>query len=301
MEEPRGKWLSLEEAAAIVKNGDVVGIGGSTFYRRPMAVIRELVRRRVRNLTLVVLTVGMETDLLVGAGCVEHIRSSYFGSESLGLAPQVRRRAENGDILITQETELTLAKGLRAARDRVGFMPVHGLLDTDLMEIRPDLQLVRCPYTDTSYVAVPPISIDVALLHAPLADEAGNAYLGGHPGLDPALAATAKNCVLSAERIVSSEEVARAGVDLRGDSVSILLEAPYGAHPTSCYPSYSADVAHLLEYTEYCRRGEFSKYLREYVLDSDRLNGYLQKVGAELEKGFSVPEGQMSKLVDMSR
>ncbi|MDH7479210.1 MAG: CoA-transferase, partial [Syntrophomonadaceae bacterium] len=117
MEDTRSKRYSLEEAASIVKNGDVVGIGGSTFYRRPMAVIRELVRRRVRNLTLVVLTVGLETDLLVGAGCVEHIRSSYFGSESLGLAPQVRSRAENGDILITQETEITLAKGLRAARD----------------------------------------------------------------------------------------------------------------------------------------------------------------------------------------
>ena len=116
---------SLEEAAKLVKTGDVVGLGGMTMYRRPVAFVRELLRRsdRPTDLTLLCFTAGYESDLLVGAEMVSHTRSCYFGLEAFGLAPMFTQAANLGDIRVIEETESSLAMGIRAKMAGVGFMP----------------------------------------------------------------------------------------------------------------------------------------------------------------------------------
>src|SRR5262245_36975735 len=89
MARPYGNWISLEEAAALVSDGQTIALGGMTVYRRPVGFVKALLRRdpRPRDLTLLCFTAGYESDLLIGAGCVSTVRSVYFGLESFGLAP----------------------------------------------------------------------------------------------------------------------------------------------------------------------------------------------------------------------
>ena len=123
------QWLSPAAAAALVQNGQTVALGGFTIYRRPVAFVRELLRRdpRPKDLTLLCFTAGFESDLLVGAGCIKTMRTVYFGLEFVGFAPMFTEKANRGEIDICEETESSLAMGLRARMAGVGFMPSTAL------------------------------------------------------------------------------------------------------------------------------------------------------------------------------
>src|SRR5262245_37403402 len=168
------RQLSLTEAAALVKPGDVLALGGMTLYRRPVAFVYELLRRldRPTDLTLLCFTAGYESDLLIGAGCVSRVRSCYVGLEIFGLAPMFTA-AKNLDVV--QESEASLAYGLRATMAGVGFMPSLAWLGTDMLALRPDVKTVSDPYTGEELVAFPAIGCDFAVVHALVADRAGNA------------------------------------------------------------------------------------------------------------------------------
>src|SRR5262249_39219033 len=148
------RQISLQEAAALVKPGQTLALGGMTLYRRPVAFVRELLRRdpRPSDLTLLCFTASYESDLLVGAGCVSHVRSCYFGLEIFGLAPMFTAAAT---LDVIQETEASLAAGLRATMAGIGFMPALGWLGTDLMTLRPDVKTVIDPYSGEELVAFP--------------------------------------------------------------------------------------------------------------------------------------------------
>ena len=130
------KLASLAEAAALVRDGDTLALGGMTLYRRPVAFVRALLQQESppRDLTLLCFTAGFESDLLVGAGLVERVRTCYFGLESFGLAPMFTQAATAGTLAVVEETEASLAFGLRATLARVGFMPGRGWLGTDLVK-----------------------------------------------------------------------------------------------------------------------------------------------------------------------
>jgi glutaconate CoA-transferase, subunit A len=253
------KRLSLDEAAALIRDGETLALGGMTLYRRPAAFARALARRPVRTLTLISFTAGYECDLLVGAGCVGAVRSCYFGLEAFGLAPMFTSR--DADITVVEETEATLACGLRATIGRLSFYPTQALFGTDILNVRPDITSVACPYTGRQLLAVPPLLVDTAVLHVPLADSTGNAVLGGEHAVDRELALAAHQVILTAERIVPTEIVAAAGVDILGLRVAAVVHCPTGAHPTSCWPAYPLDGDHLLRYLDACAAGHFDRYL----------------------------------------
>jgi glutaconate CoA-transferase subunit A len=252
------KLVSLDDAASLVTPGTVLGVGGMTLYRRPLAFVRALLRVGVADLTLVALTCGYESDLLVGAGCVRRVRTCYFGLETAGLAPMFTRWAGAGRIEVVEETEASLAFGLRATLAGVGFMPGRGWLGTDLPRVRPDVKTVDNPYSNETYVAFPAFHVDVAAIHAVAADRLGNARLGGNLALDREMALVAGQVVVTAERVVDRLE---APADLMGVTVTAVVEAPRGAWPTSCAPVYGVDVEELLDYVEACAAGRFEAYL----------------------------------------
>jgi glutaconate CoA-transferase subunit A len=175
------KRASLAEAVQLVRDGDVLALGGMTLYRRPVAFVRELLRRDTppRDLTLLCFTAGLESDLLVGAGLVSRVRSCYFGLEAFGLAPMFTKLATAGEVQVIEETEASLAFGLRATLAGVSFMPGQGWLGTDLPRVRPDVKVIDDPYGSGQYVAFPAIPCDVAVIHALRADRSGNAHIGG--------------------------------------------------------------------------------------------------------------------------
>lgn len=272
------KTISLSDAVALVKPGHTLALGGMTLYRRPVAFVRELLRanglplsrwgssRRERGaggegLTLLCFTASYESDLLVGAGLVQRIRTCYFGMEAFGLAPMFTQAANLGEIEILEETEASLAFGLRATLADVGFMPGRGWLGTDLLKLRPDVKTVTDPYSGETLMAFPAIRCDVAVLHALKADRAGNAVLGGNLGVDVELALAADTVVITAEEIV--ERLERA--DVAGLTVAAVAPAPRGAWPTSCHPLYPMDGLEILKYTEACNAEAFDDYLADVL------------------------------------
>ena len=255
------KVVSLAEAAALVQSGQTLALGGMTLYRRPVAFVLELLRRqpRVQALTLLAFTASYESDLLIGAGVIKRIRTCYCGLEAFGLAPMFTRAANLGELEIQEESEASLAFGLRAALAGVGFMPGRGWVGTDLLRLRPDVRTVRDPYSGEELAAFPAIHPDVAVVHALQADSAGNAVVGGNPGVDLELAAAARLVIVTAEEIVG--RLGRA--DIVAPFVSAVAAASRGALPTSCHPLYPVAGGEILRYIEACAAEGFEAYLQE--------------------------------------
>jgi glutaconate CoA-transferase subunit A len=238
-----------------------------TLYRRPVAFVQAMLDTKVTDLTLLCLTCGFESDLLVGAGRVRRVRTCYFGLEGFGLAPMFTQRATAGELEVVEETEASLAFGLRATLAGVNFMPSLAWLGTDLPQVRPDVKVVQDPYSDQVYTAFPALEVDTAVLHAPVADRWGNARLGGNLALDRELAMTASQVVVTAEQVVDR----LAGpLELPGIRVTAVVEAPRGAWPTSCYPAYPLDGEELLDYVKACASGRFDDYLTRFCENPNR-------------------------------
>jgi glutaconate CoA-transferase subunit A len=257
------KRLSLDEAAALLSDGETLALGGMTLYRRPVAFVRALLRRDPSpgGLTLLAFTAGYESDLLVGAGLVRRVRTCYFGLEAFGLAPMFTQAANDGALELVEETEASLAFGLRAALAGVGFMPGQGWLGTDLLKVRPDVRVIEDPYTAQEVVAFPAIGCDLAVVHALRADREGNAVLGGNLAVDAELVMVADRTVVTAEEVV---ERLPGPVDLSGIAVAGVVEAPRGAWPTSCHPLYPVAGGEILRYSGTCPEG-FADYLRGFL------------------------------------
>ncbi len=261
---PHDRRLSLREAAALVRDGDTLALGGNMLYRRPVAFVYELLRcpNPPRQLTLLAFTAAYAADLLVGAGCVRQTRTCYFGLEAFGFAPMFTQAANRGALDVLEETEASLAFGLRATLAGVGFLPSTAWLGTDLLRLRPDVQTVRDPYSGQELVAFPAVQPDVAVIHALVADRRGNAQLNKNLGIDPELAMATPTVIITAERVVERLE---ADVHIPGPMVTAVVEVPRGAWPTSCYPQYPIAGGELLRYVETCAEDRFGAYLQDVL------------------------------------
>lgn len=268
-----GKVIDLADAPALVVDSAVVAIGGNSQSRKPMAMIRQLIRAGRRDLELVTFLGSIDVDLLLAAGSVRLVRAGYVGFDLLGLAPH--HTACPADLLRV-ETEASIVHGLQATTSHVPFLPARGVVATDVLAARPDVRLVTCPYTGEELVAWPAISVDVALLHVAVADVDGNALLTGAPVLDHLLSEAAAATVVSAERIVPRGQLpGPAGI--RADRVTAVVHAPGGAHPTGCFPRYRIDLPFLATFAdgtvdggddphlELVRTETESDYLRRHV------------------------------------
>jgi len=256
------KVITLNEAAALVRTGNTLALGGMTLYRRPVTYVRELLRTDVCDLTLLCFTASYESDLLVGAGRVKAVRTCYFGMEAFGLAPMFTRCATDGRLRVIEESEGSLAFGLRATLAGVGFMPGPGWIGTDMLKVRPDVKVIDDPYTGKPVATFPAVACDVAVIHAPIADRGGNARLGGNLAIDRELSMTARHVIVTAEEIV---DALNAPVDIGQTFTTAVVHAPRGAHPTSCHPLYPVDGAEIMRYIDACAAEQFDRYLRDLL------------------------------------
>lgn len=254
------KRQSLAEAASRVHDGHTIGLGGLTIYRRPIAFAQALIRRSrpPRDLTLLTFTAGLAADQLVGAGLVSRVRTCYFGLEIFGLAPMFSAAANEGALQIIEESEASLANGLRAVLAGVGFLPSQAWQGTDMFRLRPDVQQVTDPYSGRQLTAFPAINCDVAVIHVLKADPSGTSVLGGNPTVDRELAAVAKTTIITAEEIVDHFDEQ---IDIPGQDVATVVHCPRGAWPTSCYPLYPIDGEEILRYISACNQNEFQAYI----------------------------------------
>lgn len=225
--------------------GSIVALGGSGLDRKPLALVRTLLKRGATQVHALAVVGGPEIDLLIAAGTLRELTYAYVGLELAGLAPHFRRAREAGALRFHEWSEQTLLLGLEAAVRRLPFLPTRAALGSGLPAINEQFQLFAAPFTGETLLAVPALRPDLALIHVTEADPAGNARIAGDRHADVLLSRAACATVVSAERVV---ERLAGPADLLACDVAAVVEAPGGAEFTGCYPLYPPDLAAVLAY-----------------------------------------------------
>lgn len=280
------KLATLAEAAALVHDGDHLALSGFAIARNATAFAHELIRRRARDLTVSAAVLGMEADLLVGAGCVRHVIYGGGSLDRFGQLGRVNEAIESRRITFEYTSSLALTFRYLAAGLGIPFLPTRSLLGSDLLPPLVERGIAReseDPFTRERVVLLRALRPDVAVLHAQAADADGNArVLGPRWDNDEAVAAAERVVVVADEIVPTAEIRAEPELTLVPDfRVSAVVHVPFGAHPTSVYRRYDHDAEHLVAYAEASRtQGAFDRYLADYVLDADHAT-YLERVGGE--------------------
>ncbi|UCC60598.1 MAG: CoA transferase subunit A [Dehalococcoidia bacterium] len=271
----------LGDIKKIIKDGDKVAVGGSWLGGHPMAIIREIIRSNIKNLTAITVVGSIDIDLLVGAGCLSRLMFSFVSMEAFGLAPNFRRAIEKEGLPYDEITGLAVIIGLEAGGRNMPFLPYRGPFGSDLVKYRPEFyKEIKCPFTGEALIAAAAIVPDVAIIHATRADHTGNVQIEGTSGTDVEMMRAAKKRIVSVEEIVSPEEIRRNPYKTKIPKfqVDMVIEAPMGAHPCACAPSYVFDPWHIMQYMQAAASPEtFQQYLDHYVKKPEW--EYLEAIG----------------------
>ena len=276
------------EAAAQVRDGMTIIVGGFVTANHPMPVVRELIKRGARDLTVIgSATAGLEIDLLIGAGCVRKLIAPYVGAELYApIGNCFRAAAESKEIEVWECSEYILYAGLQARAMGQEFMAWRGGVGTSIPELNPDLVVFTSPLGDgKEYLAVPAIGADWGFFHAGWADVYGNAQHAGARFGERLLARAADRVVVCAERLVPNTYIRRNPVMTSIPYADMVIEAPFGAHPYAAHGFYAEDEEHIRAYVAASaayRKGDraaFQAYLDEWVTGPADHDAYLEKVG----------------------
>lgn len=262
---------TLEEALAPITDGcmlvvprEVAGV--------PMAATRALIRRGVKNLHLIALpTSSLQADMLIGAGCVKTLETSAVSLGEFGPAPRFNAAVTGGTIVMKDATCPALHAALQAAEKGVPFMPLRGLIGSDVLKYRADWKVIDSPFGDNDpIVLLPALKPDVALLHAPMADRFGNVWIGRQREL-VTMAHAATRTIATVEKIVDNDLLAdplTAAGTLPGFYVESIAVTERGTWPLPLPDDYAADAEHLALYAKMAATADgFAEYLDRYVYE----------------------------------
>ena len=276
------KRMTPQEVIAQIHDGDTIILGGWGASRKPMTLIREIIRSKLKDLTFISFA-GIDIDLLIGAGKIKKLIFPFISFEGApGIPVNYRRVRRDGAIEIMELSEQLCRFGLRAAAERLPFYPTRCGLGTDVLRVNPAIVTFEAPYTGERLVAMPALKADIALIHVNAADPSGYGQILGDPRFDLLIAQAAEKAFLSAERVVPLAQL-KAGfhsIKIGRLWVSGVVEAPYGAHPGACYPDYEWDASHLAEYSQAATDAEaFKAYLAKYIGNAPDHVAYLKLIG----------------------
>jgi glutaconate CoA-transferase subunit A len=268
--------------AGELRSGMTIGIGGWGSRRKPMALVRAILRSGLKDLEIVSYG-GPDVGLLLAGGHVRRVVCGFVSLDTIPLEPHFRQARQRGTVELTEVDEGMLHWGLLAAAHRLPFLPIRAGLGSDVLRVNPGLRTVRSPYADgEELVAMPALRLDAALIHLNRADAAGNGqYLGPDPYFDDLFCLAAERAYLSCERIVPTAGLAESGPPqsllVNRAMVHGLIEVPGGAHFTSCVPDYGRDEAFQARYAAAAADPEEWQRFREDYLSGDEAS-YQQAV-----------------------
>ncbi|HUS25039.1 MAG TPA: CoA-transferase [Candidatus Binatia bacterium] len=278
------KQSTAAEAIAQLRDGMTLGIGGWGPRRKPMALVREILRSPLKELTVVAYG-GPEIGMLCAAGKVRKLVYGFVSLDAMPIEPWFKKVREAGAPFEVRELDEGLLQwGLRAAAMRLPFLPTQVGLGSDVMKINPDFRTVQSPYADGEVLlAMPALKLDCALLHVDVADRLGNTQIHGpDPYFDDLFARAADACVVSCEeltdRLDRSHGATAKSNFFERSLVTRVVHAPFGAHPTSCAPRYGWDMEHFRRYAAGAGEdGGWQKYAGDFLGGDE--GAYLGKVG----------------------
>lgn len=275
--------MTEEEVVGRLRPGMTIGIGGWGSRRKPMSLVRAILRSDLADLTVVSYG-GPDVGLLCAAGKVKKLIFGFVSLDSIPLDPHFRAARQQGRVEVAEYDEGMIQLGLYAAATRVPFLPTRAGLGSLVTDTNPDLKMVTDPYGGEELIAMPAMPLDAALIHMNRADERGNAqFLGPDPYFDDLFCAAAEQAYVSCEAIVPTAELTKnnhpATVRISRLLVTGVVEAPHGAHFTSCVPDYGRDEAFQRRYAEAAADDKAWAGFRRDFLDLDEA-GYQKKAVA---------------------
>ncbi|HEX6512241.1 MAG TPA: CoA-transferase, partial [Chloroflexota bacterium] len=226
---PAGERLmSAADAAALVKDGDTVILGGCMFARTPMALIHELLRQNRKDLVVCRNLSWLEAELLLIGGATTHLITSWQGlGVPWGLSPILRSEVESGRARFEEWSHFAIGLRFRAAAMGVPFLPALTMLGSDLMRVT-EAKTIDCPFTGQRLAAIPALFADVAIIHVHRADLFGNCQIDGYRHMDEDICRAATTVIVSAEEIVPEDDLRRHPdrTAIPGLVVDAVVEAP---------------------------------------------------------------------------
>ena len=266
------KRMTVDDVVGELSDGMTIGIGGWGSRRKPMALVRAMVRAGLSDLTIVAYG-GPDVGVLCRTGQAKKVVSGFVSLDTIPLEPHYRAARQAGSIEAMELDEGMFLLGLQAAAWRVPFLPTRAGLGSDVLNLMPEIKTVTSPYDDgEELVAMPALTLDVALIHMNRADASGNGqYLSEDPFMDDLMARAADRCFMSAERIGPTEELAAGGpvqsLKIHRLDTDGVVEAPGGAHFTECPPDYGRDEAFQRMYAATAKTDEAWDEFRAGWLD----------------------------------
>ncbi len=264
-------YASAEDIAREIPDGALIALPPD--YSLPaMEVVRCLIRKKARNLRLLgVPVLGLCADLLIGAGCVAEVETSAVSLGEAGLAPRFTEAVEKRLLKVRDATCPAIHTALQATEKGVPFMPLRGVLGSDLTKDRNDWKVLQNPFSGEHdpILYIKAISPDIALFHARWVDDTGNAWIGRRKELATIAHAARKTLITFEERRsgdMLEDELLAPGV-LSSVYVTAAAPAKRGAWPLGAPDMYDIDDAHLALYARSAKTSEgFQRYLDDFVL-----------------------------------
>ena len=262
--------MTADDAVGELRSGMTIGIGGWGSRRKPMALVRAILRSDLRDLRIVSYG-GPDVGLLIAGGHVRRVVCGFVSLDTIPLEPHFRLARQQGTVELTELDEGMLHWGLLAAAHRLPFLPLRAGLGSDVMRVNPHLRTVRSPYPDgEELLAMPALRLDAALIHLNRADASGNGqYLGPDPYFDDLFCLAAERAYLSCEEIVPTAELLASGPPqsllVNRAMVDGVIETPGGAHFTSCVPDYGRDEAFQARYAAAAGPDDWQRFRAEYL------------------------------------
>jgi glutaconate CoA-transferase subunit A len=287
------KQMTAQQVVASLRSGMTIGIGGWGPRRKPMALIREILRSELTDLTIVSYG-GADVGMLCAAGKVKKLVYAFVSLDFIPLEAHFRAARQGGTIEVMEIDEGMMLLGLRAASWGVPFIPTEVGLGTDIVTKCSDLKVIDSPYDDKEWVAMPALKLDAALIHADKADVRGVCQIAGPDFyMDDWFARAADKTYVSVDEIVETDyfnDAAQARLVHWERSVTTgVVHLPGGAHPSSCSPQYGFDIPHLKEYNASAKAEDgFAGYFDKYIAGKTE-HEYQQLVGG-LEAIQALPQ-----------
>jgi Acyl CoA:acetate/3-ketoacid CoA transferase, alpha subunit len=244
------KLMSIKDAVNLVKDGDSITISGMSFHRNPMAFIYELIKSGKKGLYFIDREPGFGLEVLLKHGAVKKIRAAMATLEWFGIPPNFRKMIENKDVEFIEDTCGAFIAGIRAGAFGLPFMPVKGVIGSDLVKIHEKLEdwkVVKDPFSGEDILLVKAIVPDVAVIHVHKADEEGNSEILGPLYEDEYKAKASKITIITAEEIVDKSYFYGKRPTINGEYITAVVHAPRGAEPTSMFGLYDVDWKRVVE------------------------------------------------------
>jgi glutaconate CoA-transferase subunit A len=299
------KIMTMCDAVArFVPRGSSVVMGAALESLIPFAAGHEIIRRQVRDLTLIGPISDTLFDQLIGAGCVRKVIAAWVGNVSAGLGHNYRRACEQGiphRLEVSDHSNFTVSLALLAGGLGAPYIPTYSLLGTDIPGTNPAFRQSVSPFGGEKILLVPSLQPDVAILHVQRSDENGNAHAWGSLGISEEAALASQRIIIVAEEIVPHQIIVSDPNRVLAPSFKVcaVVHEPGGAHPSPVQGYYNRDHEYYHEYHRTTRTVEGNaEWMGQWVADVKDRAGYLQKLGEERRQGLQLKEHRYAAPVD---